>query len=311
MTIPAPSTDGTNDNNDVVMSEERDRILPLVEATTTCTSSQRGPDQPTSIEGSHNGSGIERELEGYGEEGRGPESEQQPQQQQADYGDNFYAGGARGDAEERKTKHWMESPFAVGCVNATWQDDRPVGGWWWNSSNQQQEHAYREIDKTYPVTSVVCSCVGATRLGNLSVLSQSIEEYDDVEVNPINGEVLATHRKTRPRLLWVCGPYWTVNVFLTFPLILIVSGCVGYFKVFNGTPYAIQITWVLGTCFLLGSLAMISCRNPGILHRHSQPPPGTEEAEEWRWNDQARTYRPPKARFDPECQVVIEGFDHT
>ena len=63
---------------------------------------------------------------------------------------------------------------------------------------------------------------------------------------------------------------------------------------------------------------MISCRNPGILYRHSQqpqPPPSSDnnntEEDEWRWNDQARSYRPKNARFDTECQVVIEGFDHT
>jgi hypothetical protein len=76
---------------------------------------------------------------------------------------------------------------------------------------------------------------------------------------------------------------------------------------------------------------MVSCRNPGILYRHAQPPPtqsssssnttGNEqheqqqqaqwESQQWRWNDQAKSYRPPKARFDPETQVVVEGFDHT
>lgn len=250
------------------------------------------PEQPTTtIEGSHDG-GVEREVQ-VGEEGR---SEAEPED-----GDNFYAGGARGEALDRKTKHWTESPFAVGCVNVAWQDDRPSG---WCSSSR----ASRDVDRAYPVTSIVCSCLGADRVGNLSVLAQSTEEYDEPEVDPESGVVLATHRKTRPRLLWVCGPYWTVNLFVTFPLILVVSGYVGYRRVFRDSNIVVQITWLLGTCLLTVSLAMISCRNPGVLYRHSQAPPGTED---WRWNDQARTYRPPKARFDPECQVVIEGFDHT
>ncbi|KAL3905046.1 MAG: hypothetical protein SGILL_009833, partial [Bacillariaceae sp.] len=45
-----------------------------------------------------------------------------------------------------------------------------------------------------------------------------------------------------------------------------------------------------------------------VLYRHAEPPPDTDD---WRWNDQAKTYRPPKSRFDRETQVVIEGFDHT
>lgn len=292
MTIPAPTpSDGKNNVSDLEAQEERGS-LPQNEATTYPSQ----PEQPTSVEGSHN-NGIEQESEGDEGEGQGAESELEP-----NYGDNFYAGGARGEAEERKTKHWTESPFAVGCVNVTWQDDIPSA--WWSS-----RQAARDIDKNYPVTSIVCSCLGADRVGNFAVLAQSAEEYDDPEVDPASGEVVATHRKKRPKLLWVCGPYWTVNVCITFPLIMAVSGFIAYRRVFAGAHYAVQITWVVGTCFLLGSLAMISCRNPGILYRHSQPPPGTEE--DWRWNDQARTYRPSKARFDPECQAVIEGFDHT
>jgi hypothetical protein len=55
---------------------------------------------------------------------------------------------------------------------------------------------------------------------------------------------------------------------------------------------------------------MVSWTNPGILYRQATVPEG-EDDQDWRWNDQAKTYRPNHARFDNECQVVVEGFDHT
>ena len=48
----------------------------------------------------------------------------------------------------------------------------------------------------------------------------------------------------------------------------------------------------------------------GILQRHSNPPPGSDESQ-WRWNDRALTYRPRGAWYDQDTAVVVEGFDHT
>ena len=71
----------------------------------------------------------------------------------------------------------------------------------------------------------------------------------------------------------------------------------------------VMITWGICTFLLIISLAMVSWSNPGILYRYAQPPEG--EGGSWRWNDQASTYRPSHAKFDSDCQVVVEGFDHT
>ena len=49
------------------------------------------------------------------------------------------------------------------------------------------------------------------------------------------------------------------------------------------------------------SLFLTSCRDPGILPRYTDQPHAT-----WRWNDQAKTYRPPGAFYDDECGVVVE-----
>lgn len=32
---------------------------------------------------------------------------------------------------------------------------------------------------------------------------------------------------------------------------------------------------------------------------------------DWRWSDQAATYRPPRSVYDRDCGLVIEEFDHT
>ena len=223
-------------------------------------------------------------------------------------GDNYmpvYSGPILGSAEERKIKHWEDSHFAVGCVNVTWEDDHP--SWWCCKSRNADGDITRSVDSRFAVSSIVCGCLGAGRVGNMAVLAQSTENYDEEIVDQNTGQVTVAHRK-RPKLLWVVGPYWTVNLFVTFPLIFGVSGWICYQRIIESN-LAVIITWSIGTFLMLFSLCMISCRNPGILYRHSEIPADADE--EWKWNDQARTYRPPSARFDSECQVVIKGFDHT
>jgi hypothetical protein len=282
-------------------------------------------------------------------------------------GDEFYIGRGNtrtanssvgGSFQERKLRAWRESPFAVGLVSPTWWDDRPT--WYFRGNNSRrnkqrkqnndnddgEEEQYDnniiyddddddvdDIDRNLPASSIVCSCIGAGRVGNMAVLAQTIEEYHERTINQVTGEE-SIQRKKRPKLLWVIGPYWTVNFFITFPLILGVSAWVGYRRIVYA-HVSIVISWTIGTFLLLFSLCMVSCRNPGILYRHAQPPqtqsPRTQssssnttgneqheqqqqaqwESQQWRWNDQAKSYRPPKARFDPETQVVVEGFDHT
>jgi hypothetical protein len=69
----------------------------------------------------------------------------------------------------------------------------------------------------------VCGCLGAERVGNLAVLARTMHEYEHVEiVNAETGEQRRSRRK-RPKLLWVFGPYWYINVCLTYPLIIGIS----------------------------------------------------------------------------------------
>lgn len=208
------------------------------------------------------------------------------------------------DAEERKIQHWKDSDFAVGCVNITWKDDRP--SWYCHQNNTR---GGSDVDDKVSLSSIVCGFLGANRVGNMSILSQSTENYEEEITDNETGRVMVRN-KERPKLSCVVGPYWSMNFCITFPLIIGVSGWICYSKV-SKAHIIVVVTWSIGTVLLLFSLSMISCRNPGILLRHSQIPSNIQTPEDWRWNDQARTYRPSKAKFDTECQVVIEGFDHT
>lgn len=214
------------------------------------------------------------------------------------------------DIREKRITHWKESPFAVGNVNIQWTDDRPsccCGSSKTNNTSFQR-------DSHVCCSAWFCGCLGAGRVGNMAVLLQTTEEYDhlmpnnnEAETGDAEPSTTITNRRTRPRLLWVMGPYWPVNLCVTYPLILGISVLTAWKQV-RYANMTIIITWSIATFSLIFSLAMVACGNPGILYRYASQPP---DSEDWRWNDQSRTFRPPKARFDPECQVVVEGFDHT
>jgi hypothetical protein len=203
-------------------------------------------------------------------------------------------------AFERKILHWQTSPFAVGRVNASWKDDQY--NWFRPGRNGQYDRNSKVCCSAH-----VCGFIGAKRVGNLAVLAQTTEEYDHIEIiNEETGEHRKSRRK-RPKLLWVLGPYWHFNFFLTYPLIIGISLLTGLRNLADSS-LAVIVSWSVCTFLMIFSLIMAGCRDPGVLYRHPHPPPNTQG---WTWNDQAKTYRPPSARFDPECQAVIEGFDHT
>mmetsp|Transcript_65513 Transcript_65513/g.112619 ORF Transcript_65513/g.112619 Transcript_65513/m.112619 type:complete len:154 (-) Transcript_65513:91-552(-) len=46
----------------------------------------------------------------------------------------------------------------------------------------------------------------------------------------------------------------------------------------------------------------------GIVRRYTEEPPNTTG---WRWSDQAQSFRPRTSRYDRDCGLVIDEFDHT
>jgi len=202
------------------------------------------------------------------------------------------------DPRERKLQHWRNSIYAVGCVNIDWKDENPF---------RSHPPGHKRNDQM-SWSGVVCgSCLtGAGRIGNMAIFYTTTEEYESVETNEA-GEERVVKRK-RPRPVCMVGPYWPINLCLTWPLVLGISGWTLVTRVIHQNIVVI-ITWSLCTFAMCVSLLLVACANPGIQYRHEEAPAGEEG--DWRWNDQAKTYRPSTARFDTECQVVIEAFDHT
>ena len=121
----------------------------------------------------------------------------------------------------------------------------------------------------------------------------------------------------RPKLLVVLGPYWMVLVFVTIPIFALLSTYTFISVTRNENSTTLIVLHLLTTLGLFISLFMVGCQDPGILYRYSAPPvpslttSSNSDETEWQWNDQALTYRPLRAKYDSECAVVIEQFDHT
>jgi len=134
----------------------------------------------------------------------------------------------------------------------------------------------------------------------------------------------------RREIQLMVGPFWPMLLFITYPLIFGVSALTLWSGI-PGKPIYVQIGWALLTGQLIRSLFNTGFRDPGILRRHANPPPapannneeedgtnrrrmgfrwGNEEGP-WRWSDQAQSYRPRNSMYCPDCNVVIEEFDHT
>jgi len=215
------------------------------------------------------------------------------------------------ESQQIRTKQWQESYFARGCTNSTWEAEYA----------QLRENGWRgECDKMMdskkdnnPVpcgccSAIICSALGAGRVGNMAVLKQSNEWITEEVPDEENGGT-KTERSTRPKLVFVAGPYWPMLCMCTYPLILGVSGVTLVTAIPHVNPF-VALIWGVCTIGLIVALAMTAFRDPGILPRHSSPPPGQDESL-WRWNERALTYRPRGSWYDVDTAVVVEGFDHT
>jgi len=191
-------------------------------------------------------------------------------------------------AEEARIRHWQDSPFAVGKFDPTWRDGM--------RSCCTINHKSRSPKSTPIWSAWICGMIGAHRVGNMAVLWKH-----DVAMQLANGDTAIL-----PRIDVVVGPYWFVAVLVTYPAIIGLS-LLTAFKVIKHQNPAVMAVWSLITMCLILSLSCVSCRDPGILIRHKDPP-NVEEG--WLWNDQALTFRPRKAKYDKECGVVIDELDH-
>lgn len=118
---------------------------------------------------------------------------------------------SNGDSPSVRVKKWKESPFAVGLTEPTWEAERlgmsTRGG---RKNNDDlpildDEYVPRDTTGCLCCSAIVCSYLGAGRVGNMAVLSSTTEWVEFVEQDEETGEEKVT-RYTRPRLNWVVGP---------------------------------------------------------------------------------------------------------
>lgn len=138
----------------------------------------------------------------------------------------------------------------------------------------------------------------------------SLKPVSSLPSKPVRRKQSQPPTQKRHVLDLVVGPFWPMLFFVTYPLILGVSFLTAYFAVFiPGQKWFIILAWSTLTFALCFSLFSVSCRDPGIMRRHPEPGSSTDTA--WRWNEEALSYRPRDALYDPECACIIEEYDHT
>jgi len=202
---------------------------------------------------------------------------------------------AESQYQQQRIKQWKEGPFATGFTEQTWEADynkfrHNLGG---------ECSKCMDNDDTMPCgccSAIVCSALGAGRVGNIAVLKETEERGEDGE--------------RKRKLLIVAGPYWPMLMFVTYPLIFGVSGVTLFTAIPKAHP-AVALVWTILTVGLIVALGFTAFRDPGILPRYDSPPPDSEGGQLWRWNDRAHTFRPKGAWYDPDTAVVVEEFDHT
>jgi hypothetical protein len=205
-----------------------------------------------------------------------------------------------------KKKHWRESPFAAGLVEISWNDELSRAG---TFGGMIASDIDPDSGGCMCCSSMICGLLGAGRVGNMAVFQQTQEWVEEVEV-VVDEETneTTTRRYLRPKLVWLVGPYWPMLLCVTYPLIFGVSLATLVSSI-PKCPMGVQLIWLALTVGLIYALAMTSFRDPGILYKYNEPPPQMENS--WRWSDSAQSYRPRGAFYDPDCAVIVEGFDHT
>ena len=111
------------------------------------------------------------------------------------------------ESQQLRTKQWQESYFARGCTNSTWEAEYAQlkdNGWKGECSRMMDGND----DNNVPCgccSAIICSALGAGRVGNMAVLKQSNEWVAEEVPDEENGGT-KTERFTRPRLDFVAGP---------------------------------------------------------------------------------------------------------
>ena len=118
---------------------------------------------------------------------------------------------SRNNVRSLRVKNWKESSFAVGLTEPSWEAERLGMTKIKDDIDGDQpimfDDDYLPKDTTGCLccSALVCSYLGAGRVGNMVVLRSSTEWVEEVELDEETGEEKIT-RYTRPKLHCVMGP---------------------------------------------------------------------------------------------------------
>lgn len=232
--------------------------------------------------------------------------------------------------ESTRDHHWRNNQYAAGLVEPTWKDEinrntDSSNGDDANGPNRRccSDAAEPEMDPTCGClyySGHVCGWLNAGRVGNMVILKESHVMVDEITQDAESGDGEVVSRKVSKRQIdLIVGPYWPMMMFVTYPLILGVSGLTAFKAIFvpnfNILLVVVWSSFTFGLCFSLFSVAF---RDPGILPKYKEIPNAADEGGDtrskktsWRWIDSAQSYAPRGASYDPDCAVIVEEFDHT
>ena len=228
----------------------------------------------------------------------------------------------------QRFQHWKDHSHAVGLAPVSWIDEK-------EEEEELNTTTAVTSDGTEEETSFCCTrnpslmfCRHFQRIGNMVILRErndwiQVPTRDDnsmvlpqdtteASINTTGSSSIHSARGTETRFTIVLGPYWATLFGFTLPCITILSTLTG--AVFIPTNLGSDLpsgcwiiaAWATATIGLYLSLLYTSMVDPGILPRYKERP-----SKSWRWNDQAQSYIPPDAVYEPDCKVVIEGYHHT
>lgn len=210
-----------------------------------------------------------------------------------------YAVSLRWEAEQRRRRRQKKQPRQPSSVSATSTpitERRNHHRRCKSSSDTNNNSSNGVNDATSPMSIIeifntIFCCCARRRVGSMFFL---LERSNDG--SPII----------------VAGPCWPFCTFITTPLILGISGLVGYFMIYTTTedllPWWVGVIYFIIMVFVLIALFCTSCRDPGLLERVTDDVAATNDG--WLWNEQVGSYRPPGAMYCRECKALVYDYDH-
>ncbi|GFH46922.1 hypothetical protein CTEN210_03396 [Chaetoceros tenuissimus] len=223
----------------------------------------------------------------------------------------------------QRFRHWKEHTYAVGLAPISWKlEDQDEELDMMTVSTSFANHSYAiklrrllRLDRFLIIkhpSNILCKNFG--RIGNMIVIHESngwMKRNTPIATDETSGKHTTCTTEVsyeQSHRLLVLGPYWATLFGVTLPFITLTTMYAALTAIFTTAPIAFWtiILWYISTVTMYTSLFYTSIIDPGILPRYKDIP-----SDDWRWNDQAQSFIPPKAVYEPGLKVVIEKYHHT